>query len=347
MVTKDISSLFGRFNRSDKSKLLTVTWDLTYRCQNKCVHCFEMNVHKKKQEEVTLSQIGEALGQIRQQGAINMIYSGGDPFVREDFMDILEETRRQGFSIAILSSGQAINPEITQNLKNVKVMRVELTFLGCNSETHDALSSIVGSYSRLMRAIECLQENDVKIKAKYMLLKQNVDEVAEFIAFCKSKCIEYAIDYALFEPWNKTGIVDEYLVSKEDMCKYYCQVGNVIPHNPSISMCSAGFSSCAITPYGDVVPCNTYGNAIVFGNIKTQSFGEIFEGEKAVEFRKKYPQSKIVYEKCGKCNDSEFCDLCFGFTYQREEIGFDHICRLARIKHNIYEEKQNENSSSL
>lgn len=347
MITKDISNLYGRFNVACKAKPITVTWDLTYRCQNKCVHCYEMDVDKKRQAELSFDQIVDVLGQLKQMGALNIIYSGGDPFVRNDFMDILEETRRLGFGISIFSSGQAIDSKIAEKLKELKVMRVEVTFLGTNPKTHDALSSIVGSYSRLMRAIECLQNSDIKIKAKYMLLHSNVDEVEDFISLCKEKHMDYAVDSTLFEPWNKSGVVSQYLVSAEDMCKYYCQCGELLPHDPAITMCSAGYSSCAITPYGGVVPCNTYGNAIVFGNIKNQTFKDIWNGFAAEKFRKKYPQSKVVYDKCKNCNDSEFCNLCFGFTYQRREEEFDHVCRLAHIKHDIYEGKQNENSSGI
>lgn len=347
MITKDITMLFEKFNNQNKSKILTVTWDITYRCQNRCVHCFEMDSLKNKSEEVTLNQIVEVLNQIKQHGVMNMIYSGGDPFAREDFMDILEETRRQALSITILSSGQAINFEMAKKLKSLKVMCVELTFLGCKAETHDALSSVGGSYIRLLRAVEYLQENGVNIKAKYMLLKQNVREVEDFITFCNQNNIQFVIDYTLYEPWNKSGIVNDYLVSKEDMSHFYCFAGSLAPHNPAISMCSAGFSTCAITPYGDVVPCNTYGSAVIFGNIRTKSFEEIIEGEEAARFRKQYPQSKSVYEKCEKCEDSKFCDLCFGFAYQVEEQGFNHICQLAKNKHAIYEEKQNENTSSF
>lgn len=346
MLTKDINELYKKFRSQEGRLPLFIIWELTYRCQNKCVHCYQMETCKTR-KEVSTEIVISVLKELKSRGTMRITYSGGDPFVRNDFMNILEESRKLGFDISVFSSGQAISFDVAKSLKKLNISGVEVTFLGAEASTHNKLANSNYSFEKLISAIENLKRNKVNILAKYILMKPNYKELDGFISLCKTYKIAHKIDASIYEPWGTEGIVQKYMLNDQDMYDYFCKYNHIIPQKSPATMCNAGYINGAITPYGSVVPCNTYGDKVVFGNIIENKFYDIWFSKEAVQFRSKFPKNKIIYNICKECKDSQFCNLCFGFSYGLKREEYIHICQASALRRKAYERKINEDTASI
>jgi MoaA/NifB/PqqE/SkfB family radical SAM enzyme len=80
---------------------LSVQLDLTYRCNERCVHCY---LDHDDHGEMTTSEIKDVLDQLAEAGVFFLSLSGGEPFMRRDFFDLLEHARRLLFNVKVFTS---------------------------------------------------------------------------------------------------------------------------------------------------------------------------------------------------------------------------------------------------
>ena len=344
MIQGNINNLLGKLHSAGDRLPFFVTWELTYRCQNRCVHCYQMEMEKVN-SEVCTSDVIQTLNELKNGGTLHVTFSGGDPFIRSDFMYILEESRRIGLDVSVFTSGQQIDEEKASILSRINVSTVEVTFLGSDANMHNKLAGNKFSFERLTNTITVLNTYGVKIIAKYVLMKDNYNQLEEFINLCAKYHIAYKIDNTLYDPWNANGIIKHLQLSDEQIYDYICNFVDIRPRDKGPVMCNAGYLQAGITPTGDIVPCNVYGNKVVFGNIKSISFKEAWYGPQAIWFRENYKNGYIVKKECGVCECKEYCNLCHGFGYALEKGQYQHICKMSMIKKKIYE--KNENITSI
>ena len=96
--------------KADRNRTpLNVHLELTYRCNEQCVHCYCVVEHGREQEvrrhELTLDEIRHLLDDLADMGALYLTLSGGEVMVRPDFFDIAEHARRRGFVYRVFTNG--------------------------------------------------------------------------------------------------------------------------------------------------------------------------------------------------------------------------------------------------
>ena len=89
-------------------------WELTYRCNLDCLHCYCKGMHR---EELNFKEICLYLDMLKSEGCIFLLFTGGDPFIRSDFLDIYNYAKGKGFFITIFTNGTLINSKIISHLK--------------------------------------------------------------------------------------------------------------------------------------------------------------------------------------------------------------------------------------
>ena len=104
--------------------LREVTIELTSKCNFKCRHCYISNFTN---EGLPLITIEKVLSDARNLGAYSVVYTGGEVLLREDFIDIIEFTRKRGFSVNILSNGYILNEKIVKKLSDLYISSFGIT----------------------------------------------------------------------------------------------------------------------------------------------------------------------------------------------------------------------------
>jgi MoaA/NifB/PqqE/SkfB family radical SAM enzyme len=148
-----------------------VTWDLTYVCQVRCVMCYQMNLEWKRPAELPTRRIIETIDELSELGTGAILFSGGDPFTRKDFLDIVKRAGAHAMEITVFSSGYAIDEKAAEALAEARVHMVEFTLLGADPESHDVLSRKPGSFKRLVNSVRHLQSAGVPVRAKTVVMR--------------------------------------------------------------------------------------------------------------------------------------------------------------------------------
>ena len=138
-----ISSLARR-----KQIPLKAMFELTYRCNFNCVHCYV--VREKDKRELTTAEVKEILRQLKAQGCFHIGFTGGEPLMREDIFEILNYAKLLGFRISLLTNGYFIDKSVAKEIASLGIglNRVDISVLGAALKTFEGITKKKGSFRK-------------------------------------------------------------------------------------------------------------------------------------------------------------------------------------------------------
>ena len=167
---------------------LGVQLDLTYRCNERCVHCY---LDHEDHGEMTTAEIVGLLRQLADAGVFFLTLSGGEIFMRPDFFEILEEARRLTFSVKLKTNAVMVRPARARRIAQLGVESVQISVYSHKEETHDAITKLPGSLRRTLEGARMLRDEGVKVSFANVLMKHNSGDYPEVKALAESLGIEY------------------------------------------------------------------------------------------------------------------------------------------------------------
>ena len=195
MKSQSYSSFWQRIHKSaaEKGFPLRVMFELTYRCNFHCKHCY-VPEHYRKKGELKTEEIFSILDQLKEIGCFYLGFTGGEPFVREDIGEILWYAKRCGFEIIIYTNGSLIDERIGSQLEHLGPNRVDITIPAMSKAAFERITGIPGSRDRVFAAIRLLHENRINLGFKTCLLKENESEIKEIRDFAASLGAPHRLD---------------------------------------------------------------------------------------------------------------------------------------------------------
>ena len=170
---------------------LSVQMDVTYRCNERCVHCY---LDHDDHGEMTTAEIKDLLDQLAEAGVFFLIFSGGEVFMRRDFFELLEYARALMFCVKLKTNAFMIGEEEADRLAAAHVDSVQVSIYSHRPEVHDAITKLPRSLERSMAGIRRLRERGVKVIFANVLMRQNFQDYAGVKALAKELGAEYTID---------------------------------------------------------------------------------------------------------------------------------------------------------
>lgn len=156
--------------------------DLTYRCGFNCVHCYCQGLNHKGRE-LTASAWEKIIGNIKNSGCIFLVFSGGDPFSRQDFLKIYSYAKEKGFVITIFTNGYNLTQKIIDHLIQLPPFSIEITLNGITAKTYEQITRKKGSFNKVIDNIKKLKKAKLPLVLKTNCLKQNKHEIHKIKAF--------------------------------------------------------------------------------------------------------------------------------------------------------------------
>ncbi len=144
-----------------KDKKPVVVWNMTRRCNLKCVHCYAQAVDPDGQDEISTSQAKEIIDDLAAFGAPVMLFSGGEPLVRKDLVELASYATGKGMRAVISTNGTLITKEKARELKDVGLSYVGISLDG-TEETHDKFRGVPGSYKKHFKVLKTVKPRDSK-----------------------------------------------------------------------------------------------------------------------------------------------------------------------------------------
>lgn len=182
-----------KLNQKAKEKKfpLRAMFELTYRCNFNCVHCYvpfkyrAQSTEHRAEKILDTKQVFSILEQLRDLGCFYLGFTGGEVFLRKDIFKILWYAKRLGFNLIILTNGSLIDKNQADELKNISLNKIDITLHSMNKDNFENITQTKGSFDKVIRAIKLLQRRNIPLGLKNCLLKENKNDIEEVRSFSK------------------------------------------------------------------------------------------------------------------------------------------------------------------
>lgn len=300
---------------------ISVHLDVTYRCNERCIHCY---LDHDDHGEMTTAEIKSVLDQLYDAGVFFLVLSGGEVFMRRDFLDIVAHARRLQFNVKVKTNAVMIGEKEAAKLRELGVEQVQVSVYSHRPEVHDAITKLPGSFRRTVDAIRFLKSRQVKVTVANVLMTANMFDSAGVIALARQLGVPYTLDptitpkldgdtsiLALRPPGAQLEQVfhtPELVGNVDEFCAPPSPLGN---EDKDDYPCSAGHTACYISPYGDVFPCVQF--PLPTGNLRRQKFMDIWRDSPQLNEVRAIRSSDLPV--CSTCAHGGSCTRCPGLAY--------------------------------
>lgn len=300
---------------------LSVHLDVTYRCNERCIHCY---LDHDDHGELTTSEIFDVLAQLADAGVFFLSLSGGEVFMRPDFLAVVERARQLLFSVKIKTNGVMIREKEAAKLLDLGVDQIQISLYSHRPEVHDAITKLPGSFERTTRAIRFLKSQGLKVIVANVLMTGNFSDQPEVMKLASELGAIYTLDPTITPKMDGDSSIVALRIPASDLRQIFTDeklVGNVEefctpPPPPGEDImegfpCSAGHSACYISPYGDVFPCVQF--PLPSGNIRRQKFLDIWRNSPQLNEVRSIRAKDLP--TCSSCAHVGTCTRCPGLAY--------------------------------
>jgi radical SAM protein with 4Fe4S-binding SPASM domain len=300
---------------------LSVHLDITYRCNERCVHCY---LDHQDHGELTTREIKNLLAQLAEAGVFFLTLSGGEILLRKDFFEILTYARRLTFCVKLKSNAIMIQEPEARRIRDLGVESIQVSIYSHRPEVHDGITKIQGSLKRSVDAIRFLKSYGLKVIIANVLMSQNRQDYPGVRALAAELGVECTLDPTVTPKMDGDRSVLSLNVdsaSLEQVFRDQALFGNVSatcapstePDDADMGSlpCSAGHTSCYISPYGDVYPCVQF--PLPSGNIRSHRFLDIWQNSAQLKDVRSIRLRDLT--SCSNCVHGSACTRCPGLAY--------------------------------
>jgi MoaA/NifB/PqqE/SkfB family radical SAM enzyme len=284
--------LFGTGLKGELGTPLIVSYAVTKACNLRCLHC-HVEAREAMANELNLKEAMRAIDEMANLGTEALIFSGGEPLLRKEFvLTLAEYCVDAGIIPAMLTNGVLLNHKVAWELKDAGIMAVGIPIDSSVPEYHDKLRNMPGTFGKAVNAIKACLDVDLEVIVTTMALKNNFDDIPERIELLTNLGVEQAAVYDLVPVGRGKDVMDQAMdqTQRVSLIRYLQQVqeenemlftmSGGIPLYPEIVSemhksndnkprdlllkqfwihapigCHAGLLYFSLRPNGDVYPC--------------------------------------------------------------------------------------------
>ena len=287
------------------------------------MHCY---LDHDDHGELSFDEVAGLLDQLAGAGTFFLVLSGGEIFLRRDLFAILERARRRRFSTTIKTNAVLIDEERAGRIARAGVAAVHVSLYSHRAAVHDTITRLPGSFERTMSGVRRLIDRGVKVAVSNVLMAQNARDYREVRKLAEAAGAEYRVDPTItpmmdggrgpvalnMDAGDLRGILRDPALtgSSSAACPPDPETG-VIGDALDALPCSAGHTSCYVSPYGDVYPCVQF--PMPSGNVRHAPFIDIWRRSPQLSEVRSIFMSEV--RVCSTCPVGSRCTRCPGLAY--------------------------------
>jgi radical SAM protein with 4Fe4S-binding SPASM domain len=313
----------------------TVVFELTRRCNLRCVHCYLPETEETKEKELGTAEVKSILDDLRKAGCMKLTLTGGEPTLRRDFLEIFSYCHRRGFAVTLFTNGTLLTGRVKKAILRERPYRVEWSLYGTSPEVHEGVTGVRGSFDLAVKNMTELIRQGIPVVMKSVLLRSNHQELGALAELSRRWNIPFQPTFRVFGSLDPNRPTDPLRVRTKDLralLKREDFKGLRRPEDPPLFEewpCNAGREACCISAEGKVYPCIALRREC--GDLRREPFEAIWRQSPVLgEIR---CHELKDYKQCFRCPWREICRFCPGMGF------FEHgdmlkpsreICRLTR-----------------
>ena len=191
-----------------------VVWNVTRRCNLHCIHCYSKSQDVDYRGEMTTEQGKSFIDDLAEFRVPVLLFSGGEPFRREDIFELTEYSIRKGIRTVFSTNGTLITKTVAHRLKEMGVSYVGISLDGMR-ETNDRFRGMKGAFDLAMRGIQNCQEVGVKVGLRFTMNGINVQDLPQIFDLIEERRITRACFYHLVYTGRGSKLVKDDLTHEE------------------------------------------------------------------------------------------------------------------------------------
>ena len=211
-MSKMLPSELLQFSRDKKP---VVVWNCTRTCNLRCVHCYAHSDARRYEGELTTDEAKAMIDDLAAFGSPVLLFSGGEPCLREDLVELMAYAKGKGMRVVISTNGTLITPEAARQYAEVGLSYVGVSIDGASPETHDAFRGMPGSFERAMEGIRNAREAGIKVGLRMTINKRNWREIEGVFDIMRCEKINRACFYHLVYTGRGSELMNEDLNHEE------------------------------------------------------------------------------------------------------------------------------------
>ena len=331
---------------------------MTYRCNLSCKHCYATEFHggdELSREEAlgVLEEVARSLGKVK------VIFSGGEPLLREDLDELVSYASRLGLRVAVATNGLLMDVERASRLKKLGLEEVSVSIESANARVHDELRG-PGSFEAAVRAVKACVETGLKVLVDPCISRLNVDEASRIIELAAELRVHGLRVFHYIPMGRGRGVLSEAMLDPEAYGRWLHELWALQLRRPELKMyavqapqytvllareaeegskvaselleelspgCRAAISTISIKHNGDVTPCPLW--AMSLGNLREVGLKEALKSPIAERLRRR--------EIRGRCSRCRYLELCGGCRVRAYAMLGDYFAEDPLCPEGIYE----------
>lgn len=272
--------------KRSKSKVFSVLMELTYKCSEKCIHCYNPGASRNDHElgmrdikkELTLDEYKNVIDQLYEEGLVRVTLSGGDPFSKGFIWELIEYLFSKNIVFDIYTNGQGLYGKEVK-LAQYFPVTVGLSLYSGNPEIHDGITRIKGSWTKTLAVIDKLTTLEIPVVIKCCIMRNNCKSYRGVIGIAKKYSTMLQLECNIFDAVDGDECVSTYLrLTPEEMKIVLRDKANPLytglelvdngarTFDENKNVCGAGYSGFCLTPDGRLTLCVSFQSEI--GNLR-------------------------------------------------------------------------------
>lgn len=213
---------YGRHSSQLPSHLLqfsadkrpVVVWNVTRRCNLKCVHCYAHAEDRVFADELTTAQGKDLIDDLAGFAVPVILFSGGEPLVRNDLPELADYAVKKGMRAVISTNGTLISAGKAKTLKEIGLSYVGISLDGME-KINDKFRGVSGAFKSALKGIENCQQAGIKVGLRFTINKFNVEEIPRIFDLLEEKDIPRVCFYHLVYSGRGSTLVKDDLSHEE------------------------------------------------------------------------------------------------------------------------------------
>jgi radical SAM protein with 4Fe4S-binding SPASM domain len=318
-----------------RTRPIVAVWELTLRCDLACRHC-SSRAGRPRPDELTTDEALDVVDQLGELGVLEVTLIGGEAYLRDDWLRIVEAITRRGIECTMVTGGRALTLERARGARDAGVRSVSVSIDGLEA-THDALRGLRGSHAAALQAIDNISSAGLQVSANTQVARPNRRELPQLFEALLGHSIHSwqvqltvamgrAADHPelLLEPYHLIEVMPAIARIKRradergvtlwpgNNLGYFgpyaaaLHSGSALGHYPS---CGAGSTTLGIESNGNIKGCPSLpSRAYVGGSIREHRLRDIWERAEPLRFTR----ARTTDELWGYCRDCYYATKCIG-----------------------------------
>jgi 12,18-didecarboxysiroheme deacetylase len=359
---RDSKKLPSHLLQFSKDKKPVVVWNMTRRCNLKCVHCYAQAKDIEFENELSTEEGKALIDDLASFGSPVILFSGGEPTMRKDLPELAAYAREKGMRAVISTNGTLIDRDLAKKLKDVGLSYVGVSLDGIR-ETNDKFRGMKGAFDAALRGLHNCQEEGIKVGLRFTINKQNVRDIPAIFDMLEEEKIPRICFYHLVYAGRGSKMVNEDLSLEESRqavdlilertrklhekgfpaevltvdnhCDGPYLYMKLLKENPEraaevfelLSMNQGNSSGIGIgcVSWDGAVHADQFWRHYSFGNVRERPFSEIWtdrSDELMAGLKNRKPLIKAHADRCAHC---KWLDICNGNFRVRAEAVYGNV----------------------